>query len=205
MLRNYSYQIEQPLRFQGQYEDLETKLYYNRHRYYDPQAARYLVQDPVGLSGGNNFYQYAPNSTGWIDPLGLSRFKRTSYQAPCRGTGINYTVYQQQIDWDMEVNGKTNLQRASQGGAPYIMKDGRAQPLELHHSRQNALGPIFELTRPTHRLGKNRGRQALHPYGNEKHPDFPVDRDNFDVDRDQYWRDRAKAEKRKRSEGACFV
>ena len=31
-----------------------------------------MSQDPIGLMGGSNFYQYAPNPTGWVDPLGLS-------------------------------------------------------------------------------------------------------------------------------------
>nr|WP_239483173.1 hypothetical protein [Burkholderia sp. MS455] len=30
-----------------------------------------MSKDPIGLAGGINVYQYAPNSTGWIDPLGL--------------------------------------------------------------------------------------------------------------------------------------
>ncbi len=64
--------VRQPLRFQGQYEDEETGLYYNRYRYYDPDGARFLTQDPIGLAGGVNLYQYAPNPIKWIDPLGLS-------------------------------------------------------------------------------------------------------------------------------------
>jgi len=66
-------EIEQPLRFQGQYEDQETGLFYNRYRYYDPDASRYLNRDPAGLSGGMNLYSYAPNPTMWIDPLGLQK------------------------------------------------------------------------------------------------------------------------------------
>ncbi|EAZ9183325.1 DUF3990 domain-containing protein, partial [Salmonella enterica] len=31
-----------------------------------------VSQDPIGLAGGLNLYQYAPNPLGWIDPLGLS-------------------------------------------------------------------------------------------------------------------------------------
>ena len=61
----------QPLRFQGQYFDGETGLHYNRFRYYDPDCGRFVSQDPIGLAGGNNLYQYAPNPSGWIDPLGL--------------------------------------------------------------------------------------------------------------------------------------
>jgi len=29
-------------------------------------------QDPIGLSGGENFYQFAPNTNVWVEPLGLS-------------------------------------------------------------------------------------------------------------------------------------
>ncbi|MGF6225531.1 RHS repeat-associated protein [Pseudomonas frederiksbergensis] len=65
-------QLEQPLRFQGQYFDTESGLHYNRHRYYDPEVGRYLTPDPIKLAGGLNQYQYTPNPTGWVDPLGLA-------------------------------------------------------------------------------------------------------------------------------------
>ena len=61
-----------PLRFQGQYYDEESGLHYNRHRYYNPNTGRYLTPDPIKLAGGLNSYQYVPNPTGWVDPLGLS-------------------------------------------------------------------------------------------------------------------------------------
>ncbi|MDD1789237.1 RHS repeat-associated core domain-containing protein [Burkholderia gladioli pv. gladioli] len=48
-------------------------MHYNRHRYYDPASGRFVSKDPIGLEGGINVYQYAPNPTGWIDPLGLAR------------------------------------------------------------------------------------------------------------------------------------
>ena len=68
-------EFEQNLRFQGQYYDQETGLHYNRFRYYDPDIGRFISQDPIGLSGGTNLFAYALNSTGWIDPLGLSGCK----------------------------------------------------------------------------------------------------------------------------------
>ncbi|MDY7068929.1 putative deoxyribonuclease RhsC [Pseudomonas extremaustralis] len=64
--------IDNPLRFQGQYFDQESGLHYNRHRYYNPDIGRYLTPDPVKLAGGINAYQYVPNPTGWVDPLGLN-------------------------------------------------------------------------------------------------------------------------------------
>ena len=64
--------IEQHLRFQGQYFDAETGLHYNTFRYYDPGVGRFTTQDPIGLLGGDNLYQYAVNPTGWVDPWGLT-------------------------------------------------------------------------------------------------------------------------------------
>ncbi|MNJ55261.1 putative deoxyribonuclease RhsA [compost metagenome] len=31
---------------------------------------RFVTQDPIGIFGGENLYQYAPNTNAWIDPLG---------------------------------------------------------------------------------------------------------------------------------------
>ena len=64
--------VSSPLRFQGQYFDAETGLHYNRHRYYAPDTGRFTTVDPIGLAGGLNNYQYVPNPTGWVDPLGLA-------------------------------------------------------------------------------------------------------------------------------------
>ena len=61
---------EQNLRFQGQYLDRETGLHYNTFRFFDPDVGRFTQPDPIGLAGGLNLYQYAPNPIGWIDPLG---------------------------------------------------------------------------------------------------------------------------------------
>ena len=68
----YADRISNPLRFQGQYFDAETGLHYNRYRYYDPEIAGFISQDPIGLAGGLNVYQYAPNPLGWVDPWGLT-------------------------------------------------------------------------------------------------------------------------------------
>ena len=62
----------QPIRFQGQSFDTETGLHYNRFRYFDPDLGMFTTRDPIGLLGGNNVFQYAPNPTGWIDPFGLA-------------------------------------------------------------------------------------------------------------------------------------
>ncbi|WP_339540213.1 RHS repeat-associated core domain-containing protein [Pseudomonas sp. RA_5y_Pfl1_P24] len=71
-VREPYYIEEQNLRFQGQYLDRETGLHFNTFRFYDPDVGRFTTPDPIGLHGGLNFYAYASNPFGWIDPLGLS-------------------------------------------------------------------------------------------------------------------------------------
>jgi RHS repeat-associated protein len=61
-----------PLRFPGQYQDDETGLHYNNHRYYDPAAGRYLTPDPLGLAPAPNPHTYVPNPLVLADPFGLN-------------------------------------------------------------------------------------------------------------------------------------
>jgi RHS repeat-associated protein len=54
----------------GQYEDVETGLYYNRFRYYNPDSGLYLSQDPIRLLGGSEFYAYVRDSNSRVDKFG---------------------------------------------------------------------------------------------------------------------------------------
>jgi RHS repeat-associated protein len=77
---------DNPLRFQGQYYDEETGLHYNLNRYYDPFTGRYITQDPLGILGGLNSYQYVNGDPiNWIDPLGLIKVENSGFE------GINAT------------------------------------------------------------------------------------------------------------------
>ena len=40
-------------------------------RYYDTDAGPFVNQGPIGLWGGKNLYQFAPNVQAWMDWLGL--------------------------------------------------------------------------------------------------------------------------------------
>ncbi|MGW4081193.1 RHS repeat-associated core domain-containing protein, partial [Streptomyces asiaticus] len=67
--------VDCPLRFPGQYADPETGLYYNYFRHYDPETARYITPDPLGLEPAPNHHGYVPDPRTWIDPLGLAGCK----------------------------------------------------------------------------------------------------------------------------------
>jgi RHS repeat-associated protein len=63
---------DMPFRYQGQYEDVETGLCYNRFRYYDPEQGNYISQDPIAIGGGLNVYAYVNDPNRLTDVLGLS-------------------------------------------------------------------------------------------------------------------------------------
>ncbi|SCG09541.1 RHS repeat-associated core domain-containing protein [Streptomyces sp. MnatMP-M27] len=97
-----------PLRFPGQYHDLETGHHYNLHRHYDPETARYLTPDPLGLAPAPNPVTYVHNPHTWTDLSGLApdyappghvyrggRYKQlkdpaTDYKRNIPGTEINH-------------------------------------------------------------------------------------------------------------------
>ncbi|WP_289773599.1 RHS repeat domain-containing protein, partial [Phocaeicola sartorii] len=61
-----------PFRYQGQYKDTETELYYNRFRYYSPDMGMYISSDPIELAGNNpTLYSYVSDSNSWVDIFGL--------------------------------------------------------------------------------------------------------------------------------------
>lgn len=62
-----------PVRLQGQWYDEETKLCYNRFRFYDAHLGRYISADPLRLAAGVNTFVYPPNAFRWTDPLGLTK------------------------------------------------------------------------------------------------------------------------------------
>lgn len=102
----------QPIRFQGQYLDEESGLHYNRYRYYDPTAGRYLTRDPIGLVAGLHAYRYSEMPTQGIDPLGL---------------------------WDFLVNDPGLQQRASLG--MHMLKNG-ATPEQIQEAMKPQPNPI---------------------------------------------------------------
>lgn len=75
-----------PLRFPGQYYDPETGLHYNYFRHYDPETARYVTRDPLGLAPAPNPATYVTNPRIWSDVLGLAPRTCTDGEHLFRGT-----------------------------------------------------------------------------------------------------------------------
>jgi hypothetical protein len=149
-------------------------------------------------------YQNLDAKPGFI-PNSIKEYSNNNYfvreqrwQAPQNGTKLEYKVYQQQIDPNAQPllekgSTKTNLQLMQEGKAPYVFKNGKYEQVQLHHAQQDGRGAIFELTEQTHLYHTNQtGRKAVHPYQNEQHPHFPVERTFFGNDQTAYWEYRAK-------------
>jgi len=65
--------VTNPFQYTGRESDQETTIYFYRSRYYDASVGRFISEDSIGFSGGNNFYRYVLNSpTNLVDPLGLA-------------------------------------------------------------------------------------------------------------------------------------
>ena len=75
--------------FTGREWDSETGLYYYRARYYDPKLGGFISEDPIGFSGGNNFYAYVEgNPVNAADPSGLAAYVRCERIPTTRGGGV---------------------------------------------------------------------------------------------------------------------
>ena len=74
----------------GQQYDEELGLHYNRHRYYNPGQGRYITQDPIGLMGGWNLYNYPLNPVTNIDPFGLDTLILSG--GPTDGNPLGYSA-----------------------------------------------------------------------------------------------------------------
>jgi RHS repeat-associated protein len=127
-----------PFRYQGQYEDAETGLYYNRFRYYDPNAGCYLSQDPSGLNGGIALYAYVHDLNNWIDPFGLKK----------------YIVYQAE---DLDNPGKIYTGRTS-GSDNMTREQILAKRKSNHHRNLGQMDAVFE----TDNYGAVRGGEHYH-------------------------------------------
>lgn len=58
--------------------------------------SQFVNQYPIGLWGGNNFYQFAPNVQGWVDIFGLYNAQKCASTA-ARIENLKYEIYVKRI------------------------------------------------------------------------------------------------------------
>ncbi|HDZ8929753.1 TPA: RHS domain-containing protein, partial [Aeromonas dhakensis] len=133
------------LRYQGQLYDQETGLYYNRHRYFDPELGQYISPDPIGFAGGLRPQGYVHNPLEWVDPLGLSGCPGVTKET---GYGPNDPPVRIEGDWSVN-----DMKAALLGHPP----KGLGKP-DLHHADQMPGSGIHEIVPELHR-----GNKSLHP------------------------------------------
>ena len=177
---------DQSIRFQGQWHDVETGLHYNRFRYYDPEVGRFIHQDPIGLLGGFNLYQYAPNPLGWIDPFGLraawnTRLMRGMLKNKDKTAHWDRHVYQDNKAFPAS---DKNLCQMLKGRAP-IGNDGK--PINLHHIIGEEPGAMLEMQQSIHqKISKN-----LHFFIDKSFRNDKDAADHFEAFKKDYWKKRA--------------
>ncbi|MDT9691002.1 RHS repeat-associated core domain-containing protein [Streptomyces sp. P9(2023)] len=121
-----------PLRFPGQYFDPESGLHYNHFRYYDPESARYLSQDPLGLAPADNPRTYVHNPHTWSDPLGLvpcpdpthkySETRREAFREAKRDLGIPMSQHPDELR-KVPMTNRNGQQVMTDDGRPVITRE----------------------------------------------------------------------------------
>jgi RHS repeat-associated protein len=126
-------------RYQGQYEDSETGLYYNRFRYYDPDSGSYLSQDPIGLAGNNpTLYSYVKDPNSWVDVFGLAPNLNTN-----TATG-NFGVYEIRIEGELHKIGKADLDRVTLSSGKPTRLHQQLRKLQDANPKSIVTGEIVE-------------------------------------------------------------
>ena len=128
-----------PFRFQGQYEDAEIGLYYNRFRYYDPNLGGYISQDPISFFGGNlALYTYINNPNIQFDALGLHTMEGEIYSQ--KGGDL---IFQKEYISGHTNKGKLNFQeQLSTHTERYFLKNAKYIVASGNHLKMvGALNP----------------------------------------------------------------
>ena len=90
--------LTNPFQYAGREFDSETGLLFNRARYFDPSAGRFLSQDPIQFRGGVNLYAYTRNNPVLlVDPFGYQGCSAAQWaQSPgaCAGPQDPNSPYQ---------------------------------------------------------------------------------------------------------------
>lgn len=163
-----SSQVANPLRLQGQYWDDELSLAYNRNRYYDPHLGSFVSQDPLGLVAGENLYAVAPNTQGWVDPLGLTGAS-TSSNAPKKPIIIGEDQYGRIDIFAKDHGGETITDWLNKTGKTWSesVNDEFIDAMKSEGREFIDIGPAFG-RRLQNRIDPTLGRPPSSIYGGER-------------------------------------
>jgi len=132
---------ECPFRYQGQYQDSETGLYYNRFRYYDPSMGNYISQDPIRLEGQNfSFYGYVSNPTLYVDLFGLIKGPKDPLNLSGGYTGrMDIFNMGNGTDFEIHVYNKSGVEVGIFGSEGWINKHGITSNVEVPNGVESRL------------------------------------------------------------------
>jgi len=163
-----------PLRFQGQYADDETGLFYNRFRYYDPDTTRFVSPDPCGPAAGLNQYRYAASPLSGVDPLGLwgpGSAGPTYTPDPTAAPGVNRvstvtaTIRPQDLDTGTATNASSRAAARAQG----CSTDDAGHPIANRLGGHGGVGDVFgqnpSVNRGAFRVREGQVYDAVRPGG----------------------------------------
>ncbi|WP_405676096.1 DUF6531 domain-containing protein [Streptomyces sp. NBC_01511] len=130
-----------PLRFPGQYFDPETGLHYNYFRHYDPETARYLTPDPLGLTPAPNPATYVENPHSQVDRFGLNPCPGRSDSNQRSGTAPSFVAEASGTLQDVRKLGRPDNQFVYSGhggiqagdGMPVIVPEGTSISMYSRH------------------------------------------------------------------------
>ena len=137
-----------PFRYQGQYEDVETGLYYNRFRYYDPESGNYVSKDPIGLEGGLSHYSYVIDVNLWLDVFGLVQ------------GGSYYKVRSSNIGGEVHHAPANSISPLSHGKGPAVWMDKADHKLTGSHGSRGLSGKMYRL-KQSQFINKGKWNKAL--------------------------------------------